>query len=159
MKSAGISQIKEALKQQSYSSLVELCLKLSSYKIENKQYLSYLLFDTHQREEYLEDLKGEIDLAFDNINQDSYFYVNKSLRKILREAKKHIKFAKDSAFEMELMIHFLKKTKSLSCNISQSPKLLGLYKRENQKTQKLLEKIEPDLWIDYQEDLKEIEDF
>ena len=44
MKAAGVKEIKKELNDRSKEELAELCLKLSKFKKENKELLTYLLF-------------------------------------------------------------------------------------------------------------------
>ena len=45
MKTATVTELKKELKTRSQSDLVELCLKLSKFKKENKELLTYLLYE------------------------------------------------------------------------------------------------------------------
>jgi hypothetical protein len=45
MKASSISQIKKELQYVSKEELIEIVLRIGKYKIENKELLSYLLFD------------------------------------------------------------------------------------------------------------------
>ena len=61
-----------------------------STKKENKELLTYLLFEASNEEGFKEGVKEEISLEFSTINCNSYFYMKKSVRKILRITKKYI---------------------------------------------------------------------
>ena len=45
LKPASISQLKQVLRSHSPEELAEFCLRLARYKKENKELLTYLLFD------------------------------------------------------------------------------------------------------------------
>ncbi len=47
MKAATVKQIKDELKHHSQEELIDLCLHLSKFKKENKELLSYLLYDAN----------------------------------------------------------------------------------------------------------------
>ena len=47
MKTATVREIKLELKDKSSDELVELCLMLSKFKKENKELLTYLLYEKH----------------------------------------------------------------------------------------------------------------
>ena len=47
MKTATVKQIKDELSYKSANELKELCLHLSRFKKENKELLTYLLFEAH----------------------------------------------------------------------------------------------------------------
>ena len=84
MKAVSVKELKSELKHQSQSELIELCLQLSKFKKENKELLTYLLFEATNEEGYIELVKAEIDELFSIINTNTYFYIKKSVRKILR---------------------------------------------------------------------------
>ena len=92
MKTASITEIKKDLKHKTPEELQELCLLLSKYKKESKEYLTYLLFEADNEERFIETVKEEVSLLFQEINVDSYYYVKKSVRKILRLTKKYVRF-------------------------------------------------------------------
>ena len=118
------------LHYKSSQELIELCLKLSKYKKENKELLSYLLFD--------------------EINTKSFFYIRKSVRKILKLTKKHIRYSKIKETEVELLLHFCKELKKVSPSISKSPRLLNVYNRQLILIKKAIATLHEDLQYDYQ---------
>ena len=91
---------------------MELCLQLSKFKKENKELLTYLLFEAHNEEGYIESVKEQIDELFENINTKSYFYIRKSVRKILTLTKKFIRYSKKTETEVELLLYFCTKLKN-----------------------------------------------
>ena len=48
---------------------------LSKYKKENKEMLSYLVFESHQEKEYIEGVKKEIEALFEIINTSSFYLI------------------------------------------------------------------------------------
>ena len=68
MKPVTIKKIKDELHYKSPQELVELCLKLSKFKKENKELLTYLLFDAEDEEMYINNVNEYITLLFDDIN-------------------------------------------------------------------------------------------
>ena len=73
MKPVTIKKIKDELHYKSPQELVELCLKLSKFKKENKELLTYLLFDAEDEEMYINNVNEYITLLFDDINTKSFF--------------------------------------------------------------------------------------
>ena len=88
MKAATVKMIKENLKMRSKDELIEICLSLSKFKKESKEFLTYLLFEADDENYYVEGIKEEINDDFKKINFNNYYYVKKSVRKILRATKK-----------------------------------------------------------------------
>ena len=64
MKTATVKQLKDELKHNSSEELINLCLRLSRFKKENKELLTYLLFEAHDEDTYIENVKLEIDSLF-----------------------------------------------------------------------------------------------
>ena len=83
MKAATLNEIKQELTNLPSTRVLELCLRLGRFKKENKELLTYLLFEAHNIPEFIENIKIEIETQFDSINTSSVYFVKKSLRKIL----------------------------------------------------------------------------
>jgi hypothetical protein len=75
MKAVTVKELKEELSFRSPNELRELCLRLSRFKKENKELLTYLLFELSDEVSYIESVKKEIDEQFDQINRASYYYI------------------------------------------------------------------------------------
>ena len=111
MKAVSVVTIRKELKHKTSEELAELCLRLSRFKKENKELLTYLLFEADSEAGYIETVKAEIDEQFEIINTDSFFYIKKSVRKILRNTKKYIRYSLNKETEVELLLYFCKKLK------------------------------------------------
>ncbi|MBT8395215.1 MAG: hypothetical protein KJN66_10245, partial [Bacteroidia bacterium] len=120
MKTATVKQLKDELKYLANEDLVKLCLRLSRFKKENKELLTYLLFEADDESSYIESVKMEIDEQFELINTSSYFYIKKSVRKILRNIKKYIRYSLKKETEVELLLYFCKKLNAFSPSISRN---------------------------------------
>jgi hypothetical protein len=150
MKPVTIKKIKDELHYKSSQELIELCLKLSKFKKENKELLSYLLFDAEDEETYINSVNEYITLLFADINTKSFFYIRKSVRKILKLTKKYIRYSKKKDTEVELLLHFCKELKEISPSISKSPRLLNVYNRQLILIKKAIATLHEDLQYDYQ---------
>ena len=150
MKPVTIKKIKDELHYKSSQELIELCLKLSKFKKENKELLSYLLFDAEDEESYINSVNEYITLLFAYINTKSFFYIRKSVRKILKLTKKYIRYSKKKETEVELLLHFCKELKEISPSISKSPRLLNVYNRQLILIKKAIATLHEDLQYDYQ---------
>ena len=107
MKSVSISDIKKELQTLHAKEIAQLCLRLARYKKENKELLGYLLFNAHNVEAYVAELKEEIKGLFNEMNQTKLFFAKKTLRKILRFINRQVKFMQDKQTEAELAHIFL----------------------------------------------------
>ena len=149
METASVAQIKKELKSLSKEDLLEHCLRVAKYKKENKELLSYLLFEAHDEQQYIEDIKEEIALDFSRILDINTYYIKKSVRKILRNVNKKAKYSGIKTTEVELLIFFCEKMKERGFNSMKHMVLLNIYDRQLEKTRKLISGLHEDLQYDY----------
>lgn len=150
MKAESVVTIKKDLQFRSHDELMQLCLRLARFKKENKELLTYLLFEAHSEENYINSIKIEIDEQFDNINIASYFYIKKSVRKILRTLKKYARYSLKKETEAELLIYFCEKLQAFSPSIKQNVTLTNIYNRQISTIKKLTSSLHEDLQYDFQ---------
>ena len=60
MKAASIQEIKKELNASDLETVQALCLRLAKYKKENKELLTYLLFEAHDEQTFSENAKEEL---------------------------------------------------------------------------------------------------
>jgi hypothetical protein len=149
MKAVTVKELKEELNDRSPKELRDLCLRLSRFKKENKELLTYLLFESADEVSYIESIKREIDKQFEQINKKSYYLVKKSVRKILRIIKKYSRYSLKKETEVVLLIYFCTKLKSLTPSIQKNTGLLNLYIRQTGAIKKKLLSLHEDLQYDY----------
>lgn len=149
MKAATVAQLKKELQFKSQDEVLQLCLRLARFKKENKELLTYLLFEADNEEGYLETVKEEVDGMFAEINTKSYFYIKKSVRKILRTIKKYIRYSGNKATEVELLLYFCQKLNAFTPSIRKNVALHNLYNRQLDYIQKKIPTLHEDLQHDY----------
>lgn len=149
MKAATIAQLKKELQFRSQDDMVQLCLRLARFKKENKELLTYLLFESESEAGYIETVKQEVDEMFADININSYFYIKKSVRKILRTIKKYSRYSGNKETEMELLLYFCEKLRNLKPSIRRNTTLLNLYTRQLDYIAKKLPLLHEDLQHDF----------
>jgi len=149
MKAAKVSDIKKELKNKTQPEILELCLHLAKFKKENKELLTYLLYEADDEAAFIQSVKEEVNEQFDEINASSYYFIKKSMRKILRNIKKHIRYSKKKETEIELLLHYCFKLKSFSPSINRNPALVNLYQRQFDSIQKSVSSLHEDLQYDY----------
>lgn len=154
MKAVTVKQIKDELKHRSHQELMDLCLQLSRFKKDNKELLTYLLFESQNEEFYIQSIKEYMDELFEGINTDSFYYIRKSVRKILSQIKKFIRYSKKKETEVELLLHFCWKLGELTPSISRSPRLINVYNRQLGMAEKAIDKLHEDLQYDYRLELE-----
>lgn len=149
MKAATVSQLKKELQHRNTHELLQLCLRLARFKKENKELLTYLLFESDSEAGYIETVKAEVDEQFENINTNSFFYIKKSVRKILRTLKKYIRYSGNKETEVILLLYFCEKLKAFSPSIQKNTTLLNLYERQLIYIEKKIAALHEDLQYDY----------
>lgn len=154
MKTATVKELKQELNSLSSNELITLCLRLSKFKKENKELLTYLLYEAENEDSYIENIKELIDEEFEAINTKSYFYIKKSVRKILRTTKKYIRYSLQKETEIELLLYFCEKMKDLTPSIHHNKVLENLYLRQLDFIQRRIPSLHEDLQYDYLEELK-----
>ena len=157
MKAVTVKELKEELTERSPKELRELCLRLSKFKKENKELLTYLLFESSDEAAYIEGIKKEVDEQFILINKKSQYLIKKSLRKILRNVRKHNRYSLKKETEVELLIYFCLKLKKFTPSIHRNTGLQNLYIGQVVNIRKKLTALHEDLQSDFEEGLKDLE--
>src|SRR5688572_17441404 len=107
MKAASINEIRKELDTQDPDAIREMCMRLAKFKKENKELLTYLLFEGHNEQAYVENVKEEINEQFTTLPDGrNVYFIKKTLRKILRFANRQIKYSAIKETELELRIYF-----------------------------------------------------
>lgn len=150
MKAVSITRIKKELKHLSQEELVDIMLRVGKYKVENKELLTYLLFEAHDEDGYIVVVKEYIDEQYDAIHQQNYYFIKKNVRKILRIVKKYIKYSKKPETEAALLIHFCKRLKSMEPAYHYNTVLTNMFDRQLALAEKTIAKMHEDLQYDYQ---------
>ena len=149
MKAVPVVNIKKELQHLSSDELTELCLRLSRFKKENKELLTYLLFESQNEDAYIQSIKMFVDEQFITINRDSYFYIKKSVRKILRLIKKFARYSLKKETEVELLLYFCQKLKEFSPSIKNNVTLTNIFERQLLLAKKIISTLHEDLQYDY----------
>ena len=149
MKTATIKELKDELGHYSREELLDYCLRMAKFKKENKELLTYLLFEASNEAHYIEGLKELIDERFSEINTSSYYYIKKSIRKILREIKKHLRYSKNKETAVELLIYFCQKLVLMQPSMNRSIALQNIYQRQLILIRKTIKTLDEDLQYDY----------
>jgi len=156
MKAATVKELKDELSKYPKADLLKICLRLSKFKKENKELLTYLLYEAHDESNYIASVKNEIDLLFEQITNKRYYFLKKSIRKILRIIKKHIRYSQKKETEVELLLYFCQKLKEFSPSIFNNKVLRNLYQRQIDSIRKTISKLHEDLQYDYEFELNEL---
>lgn len=156
MKAASISQLKQEMKNRSSDELLENCLRLARFKKDNKELLTYLLFEEQDEQNYIESIKEEISQQFQEINKSNIYFAKKSIRKIVRTTNKFIRYSGQKQTEVELLIHFCKCLNDSGIPMTNSIALQNIFDRQIQKVKKVIGTLHEDLQFDYGVELESI---
>jgi hypothetical protein len=156
MKPAALADLKKELSTLPPQAILDLCIRLAKYKKENKELLTYLLFDAYDPQDYIQNIKDEIDEKFSEINKNNIYFAGKGLRKILRFTNKYIKYTGSKKIEAELLIYFLSKLKNSGIAIHKSTALKFLYQAQVKKITKAVSALHPDLQYDFEREMESL---
>lgn len=149
MKSASVLELKQELVQLKPKELVEICLRLSKFKKENKELLTYLLFESTDEDAFVKTLKAEITDSFAEINTSHLYFAKKSLRKIVRTINKYSRYSALRESEIELRLHFCDLLNSSGIPFEQNPVILNLYNGQVSKIKNLIDGLHEDLQYEF----------
>lgn len=156
MTTASLSEIKKELHTLDQEAVETLCNRLAKYKKENKELLTYLLFEAHDEKAYVENVKEEIRELFKTLPSSNVYLIKKTLRKILRFVNKQIKYSGIKQTELELRIFFCLKVKEARIPLHTGTVLFNLYQMQLKKIEGAFSKLPEDLQADYERELKQI---
>jgi len=153
MKAATINELKQELLSLPPSRLTDICLRLARFKKDNKELLTWLLFEASDEEAFIRSVKKEIDLGFEGLPKPNLYLTKKSLRKVLRSTSKQIRYTGSPQAEVELLTYFLRKLQKSGIPFRDSPVLVNLYRNQLKKIRSVIDGLHEDLQYDYLREL------
>jgi hypothetical protein len=156
MRTATIHELKQELTNIPPAQLAELCLRLVKFKKENKELLTYLLFEANDKQHYTDSVKKEIDEQFVDINSRNLYFAKKTIRKILRITNKHIRYTSSKEVEAELLLYFCVTLNQSGIPFKKSTALANLYASQVKKITAAVQTMHEDLQYEYLKALKEL---
>src|SRR5688572_21464953 len=157
MRASTIHEIKQELSALSPTEVAELCLRLGRFKKENKELLTYLLFEAHDEQGYIRSVQSEIDELFETINLSQLYFAKKTLRKIVRVINKYCRYSGNKQTEVELRIYFCRKLNESGIPYQRNTVISNLYQSQLKKIAGVLATLHEDLQYDYSRQLQELE--
>jgi hypothetical protein len=151
MESRSVKEIRDELKNYPPQQLQELCLRMAKFKKDNKELLTYLLFESEDEAGFIRTVKAEIDAGFKSMNRRSGYLIKKSLRKILKDTTQAIRYSGIKTTEAELLIYFCRKMRTERIPMSTSPVIRNMYARQVHKIETTVSKLHEDLQFDYED--------
>ncbi len=156
MKVATIHELKNELNATAPQKLLDLCLHLAKYKKENKELLTYLLFESNDEQAYVLTIKAQIDDQFTELPKANLYLTKKSLRKILRITHKYIKYTGSKQVEVDILLYFCIKLLKSGITIRKSTAILNLYHQQIKKINAAIATFHEDLQHDYLKELEQL---
>ena len=153
MRSSSIHEIKQELLALKAGELTALCLRLARFKKENKELLTYLLFEAHDEENYIKNIKEEIKELFAEINLSHLYFAKKTLRKILRVINKHSRYSGNKQTDLELRIFFCQQLIASGIPFRQNAVISNMFDGQLKKIDATLTTLHEDLQHDYQKEI------
>ena len=156
MKAASLKEIKSELLELGKDELLEYCLRLSKFKKENKELLTYLIFGSVDEAAYVQEVKDEIELEFKSVSKGHVFFAKKTLRKILRLVNRQSRYSDQETTELELRIFFCAQMITNGITISPGTVIFNMYQQQLKKINILISKLPEDLQYDYELDVTKL---
>ena len=153
MKPASLPDLRKELKTRDNDEVMQICLRLARFKKDNKELLTYLLFDADNEAGYIEEIKYEIDDLMDEMNTSHIYYAKKSLRKVMRNLNKYIRYSGNKQTEVEVLLYFAKAMRESSVSLNRSSVLSNMYDRLIIRIEKALKSLHDDVQLDYKNEL------
>jgi hypothetical protein len=156
MKAVSVKDLKEELANCTPKEVRDLCLRLARFKKENKELLTYILFESSDEGLYLDGVKKEVDDQFKMINRKSHYLIKKGLRKILRTIRKYARYSQKKETEVELLVYFCARLDKFSPSIHRNTGLQNLYNRQKETIIKKITLLHEDLQFDYKTEMEKL---
>ncbi len=118
--------------------------------------LGYLLFEAHDEESYIENVRVAMDELFEDVNTTNLYFAKKNLRRILRITNKHIKYSGNKQTEATLLIHFCKLLNASGIPLEKSTLLQNLYNQQVKKIMVAIATLHEDLQYDMLKEVKRL---
>jgi len=154
VKIPSVHELRQELQHRPAEDLLEYCLRLARFKQENKELLAFLLFESGDLDGYLQKVKDEISLQFEEVNKTQLYFAKKNLRRILRLVNKQIRYTASKQVEVELVLHYCLLLTGSGIEIKKSPVIWNVLKTQIKKLEKSLSGLHEDLQHDYQKQMK-----
>lgn len=151
-----LKTIREEISHLSKNELEEICIQLAKFKKENKEFLSYILFDINNEENFASQLEIELQSLFSEVNIKSAYYAKKQIRKIIKTASRYLKYTKVKETHVRLYIYILKEFKALNISYSANSALQKIEINLKNKICNLIEGLHEDLQYDYKQLFKDL---
>ena len=145
MYTAGVKEIRQELEAQSPKELINIIQRLARFKQENKELLTFLLFEAHDLDSHLAAVRDELLASMLDIHPERIYLAKKTVRKTLRLANKHIRLIGSKAAEAEIRLHVCRLLQQSGLPIDRNPVLLRIFQTQMRSARKAIDTLHEDL--------------
>jgi hypothetical protein len=156
MKTASVKEIREELAGLSQNELLSICLRLVKFKKENKELITYMVFESSDETSFVKAVQDMLDEMFLEVNTKNLYYAKKTLRKIVRTANRYSRYSGKETTEADVLIYVCRKINELGIRLQKSTALLNLYEGLLKKIRKNVLSMHEDLQYDYLKELAKL---
>ena len=158
MKASTIHELKQELTTIPPKQVAELCLRLARFKKENKELLTYLLFEANDEQGFINGVKAEIDEEFIQMNVSQLYFAKKTLRKIVRIINKYCRYSGEKETELQLRLHFCVSLKGSGIPFKRNTVINNLYQSQLKKIAAVIATLHEDLQYEYTREWERLTD-
>ena len=155
MDTASIKQLKDTLSTLGREELIGLLLHMVKFKKENKELLTFLLFEADDLDAYVHEITLLIKDEFENYRLKTAYYKRKGCRRVLRMLKKYIKYAADKEVEVRLLLAYVSMVAESKSFINDRV-IQKIALRQLLLAEKSIVKLHEDLQYEYKLELEEL---
>lgn len=158
MKAASSKEIKAELQSRSKAELLAMCLRLVRFKKENKELLTYLLFEADDEQSYIDSVKEWMKEQFISINKNgrTHYHTKKGVRNVLKNVKKYIRYSGNKETEVVLLIAFCQIYRDYIPLARKRLVFKNIYDRQVELLKKRVLLLHEDLQYDYGLEIEEL---
>ncbi len=154
MKARTIKEIKDELKNYPQEHLLNMCLRMARFKKDNKELLTYLLFEQDDEANFINNVKKDIDEGFASLNRRNSYLMKKGLRKVLKETKQAIRYSNEKATEVDLLCYFCRKMRKERIPMSTNLMLRNMFATQLKMVENALAKLHEDYRIEFDDEIE-----
>ncbi|GMQ23833.1 hypothetical protein Aoki45_05150 [Algoriphagus sp. oki45] len=157
MEIPSLAQLKKDLSYLSEKELIDLIADLAKFSRDNKAFLYFKLNERDQPQLFVNEVKEDLDEAFQTANTKNYHLAKKSAQAIRRKLNKSLKLSKNKADQAELILYFCEMLKKYGYLGFRHPVIANLYQVQLGKAKKLISTLHEDLQSDFEYRLEDLE--
>ena len=156
MKTATVKEIKTELENTPNDVLLDICMRLTKFKKENKELLTYLLFEQGNEQSYVASINVLLDELFETVNKTQLYFAKKTIRKIVRTANRYIKYSSEKTTEPDVLLHVCRRINELGLDLKKNAALYNLYAGLIKKINKSIAAMHEEEQYDYKKLLENL---